>query len=120
MKSKIIWGIVIVLGLAVLFFLPSLLMGRFWLGNNLGIMGPGMMGSYGFVRPLGFFGMGLMWLVPLSIVVLVVLGIVALFRSLTNGNRQTVGTNPPGRTCQSCGKPAQVDWSTCPYCSNPL
>ncbi len=32
MKTKIIWIIAIILGLVVLFFLPSLLMGRSWLG----------------------------------------------------------------------------------------
>ncbi len=26
----------------------------------------------------------------------------------------------PNRTCSNCGKPAQDDWHTCPYCGNPL
>ena len=120
MKSKITWIIVIVLGLVTLFFLPSLLMGRTWLGRTTGIMGPGMMGSFGFFNPLGFFGMALMWLIPLGIVVLVVIGIISLINSLNNSSRQNAASNPAGRACPSCGKPAQVDWSTCPYCSNPL
>ncbi len=78
------------------------------------------MGSYGFISPFGFFGMALIWLIPLSIVVLVVIGIISLFKSLNIGSRQNPGINPPGRACQSCGKLAQVDWNTCPYCSEPL
>jgi hypothetical protein len=61
----------------------------------------------------GWFGMGLMWLVPIGIVVLVVWAVATLVQRQT----QVGGV---GRTCPSCGKPAQLDWTTCPYCSKPL
>lgn len=120
MKSKIGWIIAITLGLVALFFLPSLLMGRLWQGGYSGMMGPGMMGGFGYFNPFGFFGMALMWLIPLAIIVLVVLGVVSLFNGLNNANRQNPGASTPVRACQNCGKPAQADWTTCPYCGKAL
>ena len=72
--------------------------------------GRGMMGSFGFFP----FGMGLMWLIPLGTIVLIVLGVVWLVNNL-NGPKVV-----QGRVCPSCGKPAQADWKTCPYCGNNL
>jgi uncharacterized membrane protein len=118
MKSKTGWILAIVLGLVILFLLPSLLMGRFWLGGFNGMMGPGMMGGFGYQNPLGFFGMTLMWLIPLGVLVLLVIGAVALVNGLIRpGNLTPVVSE---RKCSNCGKPVQTDWATCPYCGKSL
>ena len=117
MKTRIGWILAIVLGLVALFFLPSLLTGRFWQDGYGGMMGgPGMMGSWGYMNPLGFLGMALMWLIPVGVLVLLVIGVVSLFKS---ANRP--GNIPSSeRKCADCGKAAQMDWVTCPYCGKPL
>jgi hypothetical protein len=69
--------------------------------------GGGMMGS----NP---FGMGLLWIVPLGIVALAVLGTIWLVNNM-NGSKTV-----QGQTCSSCSKPVQADWKTCPYCGNTL
>jgi hypothetical protein len=118
MKSKTGWILAITFGLVILFFLPSLLMGRSWLGGYGGMMGRGMMGGFGYMNPLGFFGMALMWLIPVGLLVLLVMGAVSLINGLTRQGNPL----PPGseRKCTHCGKPAQSDWITCPYCGNSL
>ena len=115
MKSKIGWIVAITLGLVALFFLPSLLMGRFWQGGY-----GGMMGGFGFMNPFGFLGMALMWLIPLAVIVLVVLGVVSLFNGLNKATPQNPSVSEPARSCQNCGKTAQADWATCPYCGKSL
>ena len=118
MNPRIGWILAIVLGLVILFLLPSLLMGRFWLGGYNGMMGPGMMHGFGYPNPLGFFGMALMWLIPVGALVLLVIGAVALTNSLTRPGSSTLAISE--RKCSNCGKPTQTDWTTCPYCGNPL
>lgn len=119
MKSTIGWilGIVLVL----LLVLPALfIMGRFWSGGYGGMMGGygGMMGGFGHMGIFGFFGMALMWLIPLGLLVLVVVGVVALVNGLTRSGNTAAPL--PARNCPSCGKPAQSDWATCPYCGTAL
>ena len=118
MKSKTGWILAIILGLVILFLLPSLLTGRFWAGGYGSMMGPGMMGGFGYMNPLGFFGMALMWLIPAGFLVLVVVGAVALINGLTRPGNPT----PPAadRKCANCGKLSQSDWTTCPYCGKSL
>jgi hypothetical protein len=89
---------------------------------------------FGFFRPGGLIFGGL-FLCGLSL--LVIVGIVALIDFIIRRNRpaqvtQTAQPAPtiqsasvaempaPTRTCSNCGKPAQEDWKTCPYCGNPL
>ena len=114
-------GIALVL---VLFFGPYLFRLLFpTLGYGFGY---GMMGNYGMtlapgasagVGGHGFFPFGgLMWFVPLGTLALVVLGIVWLVNNL-NGSKNV---QVPPRVCASCGKAAQADWKTCPYCGNNL
>jgi membrane protein implicated in regulation of membrane protease activity len=99
-------GIVLVL---VLFFGPYLFALMFpAIGHGYGMMGS--RGGFGFFP----FWMGLMWLVPLGTIILVVLGAVWLVNNLSGP--KTV----QGRNCPSCGKSAQADWKTCPYCGNGL
>jgi len=116
MKAKTGWILAIGLGLVILFFLPSLLTGRFWTGSYVGMMGPGMMGGWGFMTPFGFLGPVLMWLLPVGVLALLVYGAVSLFNGL---NRP--GNGPYAeRNCANCGKVAQTDWTTCPYCGKAL
>jgi hypothetical protein len=119
MKSKTGWIVVITLAVVLLLVLPGIfMMGRFGAGGFGGMMGPGMMSGFGYYNPLGFFGMALMWLIPVGFLVLVVFGVVALVNALNKpGN-----TLPPvsDRKCSNCGRQAQPDWKTCPYCGNPL
>jgi len=78
--KKTIWIVVAVVGISLLLWAlaSTNLLGsrvpRYW-----GMMGPGMMHNWGFGF-LGWIGMILMWLIPISILVLVVLGIAGLFR----------------------------------------
>ena len=98
---------------AVIILLVSLigliLIGSF--GGYGGMMGPGMMGGWGFA-PFGWLGMIFMWLIPLSFVALLVVGILWLLRT-GNGTSRT-----PSETgnCPECGHPTQADWQYCPYC----
>ena len=114
MKSKIGWILAIALGLLFLFLLPSLVMGRSWMGGYGGIMGPGMMGGFGYMNPLGFFGMALMWLVPIGLLVLLVIGAVALINGLKKSGNAAHSASE--HKCSNCGKATQSDWTTCPYC----
>lgn len=105
-------GITLVL---VLFFGPYLLRLAFpAIGYGHGMMGygRGMMGGFGFFP----FSMALMWFIPLGTIALAVLGVVWLVNNL-NGPKTTT---PQGRACLSCGKFAELDWKTCPYCGNDL
>ena len=108
---KWILGIALVL---VLVFGPYLFQLVFpTVGYGYGMMGSGrggMMGGFGFFP----FGMGLMWLIPLGTIALIVLGVVWLVNN-TNSSKTV-----QGKVCPSCGKPAQTDWKTCPYCGNGL
>ncbi|MDI6696663.1 MAG: zinc ribbon domain-containing protein [Anaerolineales bacterium] len=121
MKRTIGW--ILAIAAILLLALPVL-----WLFSNMwgygGMMGGyGMMGrGYGFVNPLGWLGMAFMWLFPVAILVLIVVGAVTLINALTRSANTPTQTIPPvsGRACQNCGKPAQVDWNTCPYCGQNL
>lgn len=117
MKSTIGWILAIVFGLLLLVLLPSMWMiGRPWFGGYGGMMS----GGFRSMHPFGWVGMMFWWLIPVGVIALLVVGAVALVNSL---NRSGSATHPPvieGRTCPSCGKPAQGDWNTCPYCGQKL
>jgi hypothetical protein len=115
MKSKNMWILAIILGLVLLLVLPSLfMMGLFFGGGYGGMMG----GGYGGMHPYGWGMMLLGWLVAAGIVVLLVTGGVALFNSLNRPGNST--PTVVVRKCSNCGKSAQVDWTTCPYCGKSL
>lgn len=121
MKSKIGWILGIILVLVLVLVLPALfMMGRFWSGGYGNMMGGygGMMGGFGHMGIFGFFGMALMWLIPLGLLVLVVVGVVALVNGLTRSGNTAASL--PARNCSNCGKPAQSGWTTCPYCGTPI
>lgn len=123
--SKVLkWILYILLGLVILGVVAGIAFMAFG-GYGYGMMGPGirimdhMRFYYSPVRSI--FG----GLLGLGVFVLVIVGIVALVSALVRGNRSTQFTPPaqiatPARTCSNCGKPAQEDWKTCPYCGNPL
>ena len=122
MRSKILWIVAILLIVVLALGLPLLyrFTGFGWYGGMMG-RGGTWGGHMGYFFPLGYLWMGLMMLTPVALLVLLVLGGVALVNSLTRTSQPA----PPmavtsGRTCSNCGKPAQADWNTCPYCGNAL
>jgi zinc-ribbon domain len=124
--SKVLkWILYVLLGLVVLAVIAGIVFAVF--GNyGYAMMRPGFrmmepMRYYGFSPLRAIFG----GLLGLGVFVLVIVGIVALVNALVRGNRPVQTTPPaqmaaPTRTCSNCGKPAQDDWKTCPYCGNPL
>ncbi len=138
--SKVLkWILYVVLGLVVLAVVAGIVIAIFGgVGHGFYMMRPGfrMMEPYrfGYYSPVrGIFG----GLLGLGFLVLIILGIVALVNAIIRSNRpaqvtqttQPVPTNQPApdaeiaaptHTCSNCGKPAQEDWKTCPYCGNPL
>ena len=114
--NKINWtvvAIVVIFALLVLMFGTTLLGG--WGYGGWGMMGPGMMGRWGFA-PFGWIGMFFMWLIPVSFLVLTVLGIAWLVRTIGGGNNPAAAIH----ACSSCGHSVQTDWKNCPYCGNSL
>jgi hypothetical protein len=109
--NKVNWTTVLVtiLIVLVLLVLGSGLLGwwgyRPWGYGGWGMMGPGMMG-----------GMFFMWLIPLGLLVLTVLGVVWLVQIFSGK------ANPPVQdlVCPSCGRGIQSDWKNCPYCGTIL
>jgi len=133
--SKINWTQVAVLGVAALLVVligASLLGGYGGWGPGWGMMGPGMpalspvegMGGWGRgwggwgLGPFGWLGMIFMWLFPLGLLALLILGVVWLIKAVAQPGSQTPAA--PGRTCPNCGRPAQADWKNCPYCGTTL
>jgi hypothetical protein len=110
MKSTFGWILPIVFGLILLLVLPGL-----WMMG-----GPGMMGGYGYMHPFGWGGMLLGWLIPIGVIVLLVVGAVALVNSLNKSGNPTQPPAASSRNCPNCGKAAQADWNTCPYCGQKL
>ena len=114
--NKINWAAVVIFSIVVLLVcLAGIGLLGGWRYGGWGMMGPGMMGGWG-MGPFGGIGMIFMWLVPVGLVVLVVLGIVWLVRAISAPG----GVTPAARTCPNCGRPAQADWRTCPYCGQDL
>jgi len=110
--KKVNWWIVgtVVVLIAILLFGGGMMSG--WRSG-----GYGMMGSYGGhmgwgYSPFGWLGLLFMWLVPIGVLALIVLGVVSLVRS--NG---TPASQAP---CPNCRKGTQADWQTCPYCGTSL
>ncbi len=119
--NKVNWTAVGVFGVVVLL---ALVVGLGFLGagrgyGGWGMMGPGMMGGYGGwgYSPLNWVGMAFMWLIPIALIVLTVLGVVYLVRAVGSGSG-----NPSSvaRTCLSCGRAVQLDWRNCPHCGASL
>jgi hypothetical protein len=144
--SKVLkWILYVVLGLVVLAVVAGIVFAIFGgVGHGYYMMRPGfrMMEPYRY----SYFNSGRMifgGLLGLGIFILIIVGIVALVSVVMRRDRPaqvsqttqpTLSTQPtplaqpapaaetaaPTRTCSNCGKPAQDDWQTCPYCGNPL
>lgn len=120
MTSKI--GRIILITLGTLSILALL----FWFVTRFGLNGynypfrSGMMGGFGYMHPFSFFGMAFMWLIPIGIVVLLLLGIMGLFKGTNKTNHHNSRNSAPTRVCQNCERNTQEDWKTCPYCGNEL
>src|SRR3990172_9983337 len=67
----------------VVFLIGASLLGS-WGYCGWGMMGPGMMGGWGFA-PFGWIGMIFMWLIPIGLIALTVLGVVWLARAVGGG-----------------------------------
>ncbi len=124
MKSNLGWIVAIVLLVVILLAIPALGLFGGWGGYSGwgGMMGGrGMMGNYGYFFPMGFLWGLFMLAIPIGVIVLVVLGIVSLIAYLTRSSKSEAQTIiSASRTCPNCGKPAQADWNTCPYCGTSL
>ena len=113
--NRINWVQVGVFAAVVLlvFLIGTSLLGGF--GGYRGMMGPGMMGGWGFT-PFGWLGALFMWLIPLSFLALLVAGIVWLVRAAGDSSHTDPPAPPTAGACPSCGRPTQADWQHCPYC----
>lgn len=130
MNKVLKWILYILLGLVILAVIAGIVFAVFG-GYRYGMMRPGfrmivpMRNNFSPFRLIfgGVFGLG--------VFVLVIVGIVALVNALVKSNRPAQMNPPaqmvspvqmptPSRTCANCGKPAQDDWKTCPYCGNAL
>src|SRR4030066_1670370 len=120
--NKINWTAIVVFVIVMLlvFLVGVSLLGGWgyngWGGIGPGMMGPGMMGGWGY-SPLGWIGMIFMWLIPVSLVVLVVSGIVWLVRTVGGVSGSTLSAT---RTCPNCGRAAKAEWHSCPFCGQGL
>lgn len=116
MKSTIGWIVAILLGLLLLILLPGAwMLGYPWMGRY-----GGMMGGFNFMHPFGWGGMFLVWLIPVGAVILLVVGAITLINSFNRSGQLAQPPDSQPRTCLNCGKSAQADWSTCPYCGQKL
>jgi hypothetical protein len=119
MRNKFVWIITIILGIGLLLAAWTFLRG--WqFGGMMG--GYGMMGrGYYPMMSFGWFGMALMWLLPIALIVLVVMGAASLIGSLA-GKTQAVAVAAAanGSPCPNCGEVAQAGWKHCPYCGQGL
>jgi hypothetical protein len=132
--------LVVAFCVALPFFGMALRVGRaggFMPMNGLRFGFPFMMGRMGFFR-IPMFGIGGLLLVGL--VVLVIFGLVSLFRKSSHSNVansnavpaavQPVQSAPDApsseplastiSSCSNCGKPVQPDWKVCPFCGEKL
>jgi len=116
--GKINWTRVGIFGIVTLlvFLIGASLLGSYGArGSGWGTIGPGMMGGWSF-GPYGWIGMLFMWLIPIGLFVLTILGVVWLARAVGGGGNLVA----PMRACPSCGRSVQTDWRNCPYCGTGL
>lgn len=146
MKRNWIWILAVAGAFFVVFLIGLAFFMRIWNGS-FGMMrgyvverGYGMMrGSWGWGM-MGFGGRGLGLLALPFVLLLVALGVIALWRrpaskpvaSVTAGPSTptptaTVAQSPveavianPTATCPNCGKPVQDYWVACPHCGEKL
>jgi hypothetical protein len=125
MKLNKLWIAILALAGAGVAFLAGMAVygwGRPFQGwmHGYGMMG----GAPGWLFPFGGGFMGVMMLFPILIVIALVAGGVWLLANLTRPAGTPappfVTQAPAGRVCSHCGRAAQADWNTCPYCGGTL
>ncbi len=105
--KKVNWTGMVIFSIVVLlvFLVGVSLLGGWgyggWGGIGPGMMGPGMMGGWGY-SPFGWIGMIFMWLIPVSLVLVVVFGIVWLVRAIGGVGGSTLSAT---RTCPQLWSP---------------
>ena len=119
------WQWVTIIVVAVAALLVGAVLGPFFVGGSgpgywgrgdmMGGYGGGMMGGF---APFGWIGMLLMWVFPLGVLVLVVLGIVWLVNAVSRPRGQALVA--PAKTGPNCARPVQADWRNCPHCGTAL
>lgn len=128
MTKALKWILIVLLGVIVLAIIAGLVF-AFLGAARYGVVRQGFQPfqHYQNYYSVPFRGLGALFggLLGLGVFVLVIVGIVALINALFRNNRPAqmasqTQTPAPLRTCSNCGKPAQEDWKTCPYCGNPL
>jgi hypothetical protein len=130
MNKVLKWILYVLLGLVVLAVVGCIAYAVFG-GYHYGMVRPGIRMMEPFSYSFSPFRMIFGGIFGLGMFLLVIVGIVALVNAIMRGNRPAQMTPPtqmeapapmaaPTRTCTNCGKPAQDDWKTCPYCGNPL
>ena len=116
------WQWVSIIVVALVACLIGIVIGPYFaFGRGFGSYG--MMGGYGGgmmggLAPFGWIGMLLMWVFPLGVLVLVVLGIVWLVNVASRPRGQAPVA--PAKTCPNCARPVQADWRNCPHCGTAL
>jgi len=113
--SKVNWTAISIFTIVVLLVVligMSLLGGQSF--SSWGMMGPGMHGVWS-LGSFGWIGMIFMWLIPVSFLVLIVLGAVWLARALTGSGGWKSNTLAT-QLCPNCEKSVRTDWRNCPYC----
>jgi hypothetical protein len=93
---------------------------------------PGRPGGSGMMPGMGLIGLLLACFGIAVVVGAISLVIMGVMKMTSHGMMHTGGvTSPqppdenqigvvPSRSCSHCGKPAQADWVTCPYCGEKL
>jgi len=114
------WLIVLAVLLALPVIAPPLFMTGWMWGRGGGVdFYPMMRLAHmpGYFPMGGWLGIGLRALIPVGVIVLAAWGISRLF---ARNVRETGSGISPARACASCGRVAQAEWSTCPYCGKLL
>jgi len=110
MKKKYWILIAVVVILSLLFFLGRGYLLRGWDHGDWMLMGPGMMhtGGFGF---MGWAGMLLMWLVPISLITLFFVAIFGGIRAFTRGEPVQPGEDTPPVSSQSAQEILQIRYA---------
>lgn len=130
MSNVLKWILYVLLGLVILAVIAGIVFAIFG-ASGYSMMGPG----FRMMRPYGFYHVGISplraifgGLLGLGVFILIIIGIVALISAIVRGSRPAVYNQPvqpaqpavSTKACPNCGKPAQEDWKTCPYCGTSL
>lgn len=105
-KNNYFWILIVLLIIVIVLILPRGLSygGVSSMHTGYGMMGGGMIGFW--------------WIIPVIGLVLIIAAGVWLGNFLTF--RKHIHPSGESQICPKCSKPTEADWTTCPYCSEPL